>query len=86
VKILTKSEIIEMLNEGIINVKFTKVDGTERILKCTLQSSVVPEDTSKAADVNSKPRKPNEDIISAWDVENSGWRSFRTESIIEIYK
>lgn len=85
-KILTKPEIIDMLNEGITNVKFTKVDGTERLLKCTLDASIVPEDTKRASDVNSKTRKPSEDIVSAWDVENSGWRSFRVESILEIYK
>ena len=85
-KILSKSEIIEMLQEGIINVKFTKVDGSERLMQCTLKTDLVPADLDKAKDTNAKERKQNEDAVSAWDTENQGWRSFRLDRVIEIYK
>ena len=85
-KILSKSEIIEMLQEGIINVQFTKVDGSERLMHCTLKTDLVPADLDKAKDTNAKERKQNEDVVSAWDTENQGWRSFRLDRVIEIYK
>ncbi|CAB5220950.1 WYL domain containing protein [uncultured Caudovirales phage] len=81
-----KSKIIELLNGGVIGVKFIKADGSERLLKCTLQEGLVPADLDKASDTNSKERKPNEEVVAAWDVENSGWRSFRLDRVVEIYK
>ena len=33
---LSKSNIKNMLNTDIVNVKFKKADGSERLMKCTL--------------------------------------------------
>ena len=79
---LSKTNIINMLQSGIVNVKFTKVDGTERVMKCTLvESIVVPHQRT-----TDKEKKANTNIISVWDVEKENWRSFRFDSIIDIYK
>jgi WYL_2, Sm-like SH3 beta-barrel fold len=79
---LSKSNIINMLQSGIVNVKFTKVDGTERVMKCTLAEGIaIPYE--KTTD---KEKKANTNIISVWDVEKESWRSFRYDSIIDIYK
>jgi len=71
-----------MLQSGIVNIKFTKVDGTERVMKCTLVESIVKphEKTTE------REKKINDNIVSVWDVEKDGWRSFRYDSILEIYK
>ena len=79
---LSKSNIKNMLNTGIINVKFTKNDGSERLMKCTLIKEIVKEYEKKTE----RTRTISEDILSVWDVEKDGWRSFRYDSIIEIYK
>jgi len=79
---LSKSNIKNMLNTGIINVKFTKTNGSERLMKCTLIKEIVKEYEKKTE----KTRPVSEDILSVWDVEKDGWRSFRYDSIIEIYK
>lgn len=79
---LSKSNIVNMLHNGIINVKFTKKDGTERVMKCTLLENIIKphEKTTE------REKKVNEDILSVWDVEKDAWRSFRYDSILEVYK
>lgn len=79
----SKDVLISLLKSEIVEVKFNKVDGTERIMKCTLrEDSVIPyEKTSKGHE-----KKVNENIISVWDLENDGWRSFRFDSVISFHK
>lgn len=77
-----KEFILQALHEGIVTVKFTKVDGTERDMKCTLhESHIVPHD--KKTD---RVKASSDNNISVWDVENHGWRSFRLDSVISVYK
>jgi hypothetical protein len=71
-----------MLTTDIVNVKFKKADGSERLMKCTLLEGWVKEYEKKTE----KTRPVSEDTLTVWDVEKDGWRSFRYDSIIEIYK
>ena len=82
----SKTELIDMLCERVVTVKFKKVDGSERTMKCTLLQSIVPQSVKTTADNNAvvKERKENDAVVAAWDVEAEGWRSFRIDSIIEI--
>ena len=79
---LSKTNIINMLNNGIVNVKFTKTDGSERVMKCTLMESFVKPHEKKT----DREKKENDNIVSVWDIEKEGWRSFRYDSIISINK
>ena len=79
----SKDALISLLKNEIVQVKFNKVDGTERIMKCTLREDhVVPYE--KVSETREK--KVNENIISVWDIENAGWRSFRFDSVITFHK
>lgn len=72
--------VINMLRIGVINVTFTKVDGSKRIMKCTLLQDKIPEDKiPKGSD-----KKQNDEVIRVFDVESDGWRSFRWDSVIEV--
>ena len=51
-------------------------------MQCTLLESII-KPYEKATD---REKKVNEDLISVWDVEKDAWRSFRYDSILEIYK
>jgi len=74
----SQSELLTtLLKENILSVVFVKNDGTERVLKCTLRPDLLPEQTESTG-----TRKPNPAILSAWDLENDGWRSFRLDSVI----
>ena len=81
-KVLSKGEISEMLREGILNVKFIKVDGSERIMRCTLSESITKPHEKKT----DREKLVNDNIMSVWDVDSDGWRSFRLDSVLEIYK
>ena len=75
--IMTREELKEKLQDNELTVVFTKKDGSLREMRCTLKSDVVPE-TKGSGIVRT------DDVLSVYDVENSGWRSFRIDSVTEI--
>jgi len=79
-----RKEMIDALKEGIAEVTFTKKDGTERVMKATLQSELLPRkpiiDTTNVA-----KRKVNEDVIAVFDTDANGFRSFRIDSVISFF-
>ena len=81
-EVISKSNIERLLKEAIIEVKFKKADGTERNMKCTLLSQYITPSEKKT----DREKKINEDVISVWDVDKDGWRSFRYDSVIAVYK
>lgn len=80
--ILSKQDLINALKEHEITVKFTKTDGTERIMKCTLREDTVVPYTKKTETEKVK----NDNIVSVWDLDKNSWRSFKYDSILEVYK
>jgi hypothetical protein len=68
------------LKERILEVTFTKKDGTERVMKCTLRPDLLPAQTDLEEQVQN--RKSNPDVLAVWDLEAKGWRSFRHDSIM----
>ena len=69
--------LLANLEESIVEVTFTKKDGTEREMLCTL---------SEEAPVYEKKteRKANPDTCFVFDVEKKEWRSFRYDSVTRI--
>lgn len=79
---VTREGIKNILRASVINVHFTKADGSTRVMKCTLNEEFIPlrdSDTPPAT-----PRKVNPDVCPVWDMENQAWRSFRWDSITKI--
>ena len=76
---MTNDEMKDSLHKGICKVVFTKKNGDERIMHCTLQESMLPEQMDIEEEIQKK--KPNPDVLAVWDVEAKGWRSFRWDSI-----
>ena len=75
-----KSFVINLLKQGTVEVNFTKSDGTERTMKCTLKEDVVVPYSKKT----DRTKETNNDIIPVFDVEKNEWRSFRVDSINTI--
>jgi hypothetical protein len=69
-----------ILRDFVVEVKFTKKDGTERVMQCTLQESSIPE-TSKPKGSN---RAVSEESLRVFDTEKNEWRSFRWDSIKSV--
>ena len=76
---MTNDEMKDSLHKGICKVVFTKKNGDERIMHCTLQESMLPEQIDIEEQIQKK--KPNPDVLAVWDVEAKGWRSFRWDTI-----
>lgn len=72
--------LIDHLKTGPVKVHFTKTDGTEREMNCTLDESVVPPVEKKTERV----KAVNENILPVYDIDAKGWRSFRLDSIISV--
>lgn len=70
-----------LLKVEVVKVTFTKKDGTERIMQCTLNPALLPANTLLEA---KKERKTNPDIMAVYDIENNGWRSFALTSVKTI--
>jgi len=76
---LTKQEFLDLLHQGPVQVKFTKVDGTERSMVCTLQESYLP--ARPAATTNATGARKPEHIVPVWSILDQGWRSIRVDSV-----
>ena len=70
---LTLTNLLKCSN---MSVTFTKKDGTERVLNCTLQPQYLPESIEKEGILVRNP-----DVQSVWSVGDSSWRSFRFDSV-----
>lgn len=65
-------------------VEFTKKDGTQRVMECTLHQTFIPEDKKpKSANISDEiPVSPSTlDAIRVFDLEKLEWRSFRWDSV-----
>jgi hypothetical protein len=67
-----------ILKTETVTVTFTKKDGTERVMNCTLNPDIVPKVEIKE---DAKPRKQSETSIRVFDTDIKEWRSFTTKSI-----
>ncbi len=67
--------------EDVVTVKFTKKDGTDRVMKCTLNFERIPKELRpkgvKLIDILKKIQKSK--ILSVFDLEKMGWRSIPFE-------
>lgn len=78
--IVDRDALLNHLRNDICVVTFTKKDGTERVMKCTLISDQIPEE-NKPKGTGKKVQ--NDNIIAVYDLEADGWRSFKLDTITE---
>jgi hypothetical protein len=70
-------QLLRDLQNHTVKITFTKKDGTERLMRCTLQPQVVSLLVTGQGTSN-----PNPEVIPVWDLDKSAWRSFNRNSII----
>jgi len=76
-----KNWLLSLLRSEVVDITFTKKDGSERIMKCTLLESKIPSEKMPKGTEKAK----NDEVVPVFDIENDGWRSFRWESIRAIH-
>lgn len=71
-----KENLIDLLSKNVCEVVFTKVDGSERKMLCTLIADKLPVQEEKEV-----KKTPNPNVVPAYDLEKNAWRAFRLDSI-----
>ena len=80
---MTRDEIVLLLQAGVCQVTFTKVNGELRTMPCTLKSELLPIiDTQNIKE--GKTRKTNIDNLSVWCTDKNEWRSFKLANVQEV--
>ena len=79
-----RDDILKDLHENVIEVHFTKVNGENRIMRCTLDPAYLPQNYNKDHLAEEHQKKENINTIVAWDVVAGGWRSFRVDSVLNV--
>ena len=77
-----RSEMIKELQAGTKVVTFTKVNGEQRVMTCTLDQNLIPQDVRES--VAKSPKTVNEEVLPVWDTTAQGWRSFRIDSVVSF--
>jgi hypothetical protein len=76
-----KLKLKERLQTGVVQVTFTKKDGSNRVMLATLNEDLIPGDkkpkgTGKSSD--------NGNTFAVYDTEADGWRSFNFDTVTNI--
>ena len=72
-----RESMVESLHTGVCQVTFEKVDGTKRVMNCTLNQSYLPQTLNESEN----KREPNPNVVAVWDIDANSWRSFRIDSV-----
>lgn len=76
---LNWEEIKQKMREGVVFVSFKKANGEIREMQCTLADYLLPETAGTRANTN-------DDIVVVFDIEKEAWRSFRKDTVIEVWE
>lgn len=72
-----RDTVLKNLKESECKVIFTKTNGEQRQMRCTLKADLLP----VASGETKRTKKDNPDIQPVFDLETNGWRSFRWDSL-----
>lgn len=69
-----------VLRNQTATVKFTKSDGTERVMRCTLRADLLPATSIKEG----SQRKTSTTSVAVWDLDLNEWRSFTLRRVSSV--
>jgi WYL_2, Sm-like SH3 beta-barrel fold len=74
------NELHNALKNNVVTVTFTKVDGSTRNMRCTLQEKYLPEQFRGKGSLITE----GANVIRVFDLDVNQWRSFRVDSVSAI--
>ena len=77
---VSRDAIRKMLREGLVNIKFTKKNGTIRDMECTLLPLYIPEDMRPKGTGS----VTNENILRVYDIIEDDWRCFLVDNVLSV--
>lgn len=72
-----------MLTAHPLTVTFTKVDGTQRVMKCTLEPTKLPPTVIKEG-AKTRKETTSTKALRVFDLEKQEWRSFTIKNVTQI--
>lgn len=74
-----------LLKNEIVTITFTKKDGTEREMRCTLKQTLLPlAEVVESTEEDKPKRAKSETSISVFDLDVVSWRAFSIDSVKTI--
>lgn len=73
---LNKQSVMNFLTSQTCDILYKKKDGTERVVKATLQESIVPKTSGTGTQSDSN--------VTVFDVERQQWRTLIIDNIIHF--
>ena len=80
----TREELVQLLKENVVEVTFTKLNGDERVMPCTLKEDLLPPAKKDDPITQKKVREVSEAVIPVWAIESKGFRSFRYDRVKKV--
>ena len=84
-----RKELSEMLHSHICEVTFTKVNGEQRVMPCTLKEGIIPPAPVHVTNTDNpvdfpKVKKQSPDTMSVFCTDKKEWRSFRIANVTQV--
>ena len=80
-----RSQVKDVLVEDIVTVTFTKINGDERVMTCTLHPDNLPKVVVKEGEEKKERVMKNpENSLAVYDTKAEGWRSFVIRNIKSV--
>jgi len=76
-----REDLEKLLEQNVLVVDFLKLNGDKRVMTCTLREDIKPSATKKDPMSQKAVRKVSDAVVSVWDVNAKGWRSFRYDRV-----
>lgn len=86
---ITPEALHTLLLENECVITFTKINGEQREMPCTLRPDVVPPPVVHETNTDNpvdfpKVKKVNPDVMNVWCTDKKEWRSFRLANFISV--
>ena len=82
---MTTTTLRNSLAHGVVQVKFTKADGSQRNMRATTKNDLIAvgDRHSESEKLMETADMPYNTVIKAWDTEKCAWRSIREDRVID---
>jgi hypothetical protein len=86
---ITPEALHTLLLENECVITFTKINGEQREMPCTLRPDVVPPPVVHVTNTDNpvdfpKVKKANPDVMNVWCTDKKEWRSFRLANFVSV--
>ena len=76
-----RKDLSDLLHNHICEVTFTKINGEQRVMPCTLKEGVAPVIVRKEG---TESKKQSIDTMSVYCMDKKEWRSFRVANVTQV--